>query len=133
MKLNIRGKLFAASFGLIAVSLLAAELYLRPAIESNLIDQIRADLFVRLALVEHAARGRTDLDWKQWDALADDLAPSARGRVTFMDGTGTVIGDSEVPFATLAGVDNHRSRPEVAAALADGAGSSMRWSATIHE
>jgi two-component system, OmpR family, phosphate regulon sensor histidine kinase PhoR len=133
MKLNIRGKLFAVSFGLILVTLLAVELYLRPAIEANLLDQIRSDLFIRLALVEHAAGGRADLDPKAWDALADDLAPSARGRVTFMDGNGTVLGDSEVAFEALAGVENHRTRPEVATALAGGSGSSTRWSATIHE
>ena len=62
MRLGIRGKLFAVSFGLIILSLLAGELYLRPSIEANLLDRIRADLFVRLALVERAAAARTDLD-----------------------------------------------------------------------
>ncbi len=133
MKLNIRGKLFAASFGLIALSLLVVEIYLGPSIEANLLDQIRGDLYVRLALVEHAAHGVADLDPSRWDALADELAPSARGRVTFVDTTGTVIGDSEVPLTGLAAVENHRGRPELAAALAGSAGSSTRWSATIHE
>jgi hypothetical protein len=55
MKLNIRGKLFAVSFGLIALSLLAGEFYLRPAIEGNLIERIRTDLFVRLGLIVRAA------------------------------------------------------------------------------
>jgi hypothetical protein len=94
MRLGIRGKLFAGSFGLIIVSLVAGELYLRPAIEANLLDRIRADLFVRLSLVERAAAARTDLDHRAWDALADDIAPRAHGRVTFIDATGTVIGDS---------------------------------------
>jgi two-component system phosphate regulon sensor histidine kinase PhoR len=133
MKLNLRGKLFAVSFGLIALSLLVVELYLGPAIETNLLDQIRNDLFVRLALVEHAARGRGDLDPKQWDALADELASAAHGRVTFMDNAGNVIGDSEVALGALAGVENHRHRPEVAQALSGSRGSSTRWSATIHE
>jgi two-component system phosphate regulon sensor histidine kinase PhoR len=133
MKLGIRGKLFAVSFGLIILSLLAAELYLRPAIEANLLDRIRADLFVRLDLVAAAASGRRDLDPAAWDALADDLAPRARGRVTFIDAAGTVIGDSEVALADLPHVENHRERPEVAAALAGGGESSMRYSATIHK
>jgi len=133
MKLGIRGKLFAVSFGLIILSLLAGEMYLRPSIEANLLDRIRADLFVRLALIERAASTRRDLDRKEWDALADDLAPRARGRVTFMDATGTVIGDSEVETGGLERVENHRDRPEVAAALAGGAQSSMRYSATIRK
>jgi two-component system phosphate regulon sensor histidine kinase PhoR len=131
MKLGIRGKLFAVSFGLILLSLLAGEIYLRPAIEANLLDRIRSDLFVRLALVQHAAAVRTDLDPAAWDALADDLAASAHGRVTFIDASGVVIGDSEVALGDLSRVENHRERPEVAAALAGGGQTSTRFSATI--
>src|SRR5262245_62239995 len=115
MKLGIRGKLFAVSFGLIILSLLASEVYLGPAIEANLLNRIRSDLFVRVALVANAAAGRGDLDPAGWDPLADDLAPRARARVTFIDAAGTVIGDSEVARADLANVENHRDRPEVAA------------------
>jgi len=131
MRLGIRGKLFAGSFGLIILSLLASELYLRPAIEANLLDRIRGDLYVRLALVQRAAAARTDLDRAAWDALADDIATAAHGRVTFIDANGTVIGDSEVALADLGHVENHRERPEVAAALAGGAQTSTRFSATI--
>jgi len=133
MRIGIRGKLFAGAFGLIIVPLVAGELYLRPAIEANLLDRIRNDLYVRLALVEHAAAARTDMNRAGWDQLANDLAPRARGRVTFIDGTGNVIGDSEVAAGDLDRVENHRQRPEVAAALAGGAGSSMRYSATIQK
>jgi two-component system phosphate regulon sensor histidine kinase PhoR len=133
MRLGIRGKLFAVSFSLIILSLLAGEVYLRPAIEANLLDRIRGDLYVRLALVANAAAGRTDLDPRAWDALADDLGPRARGRVTFIDAAGTVIGDSEVALADLPQVENHRDRPEVAAALAGRWESSARSSATIHK
>jgi two-component system phosphate regulon sensor histidine kinase PhoR len=133
MKLNIRGKLFAVSLALIAASVLTGELTLRPAVEANLLDRIRGDLYVRLALVELAAHGQPDLDRARWDALADRLGPQAHGRVTFIDAAGTVIGDSEVSLAGLDHVENHRDRPEVAAALAGGAQSSTRYSATIHQ
>ncbi len=133
MKLNIRGKLFAVSLALIAVSVITGELYLRPAVEANLLERIRGDLYVRLALVELAARGERDLERAPWDALADQLGPQAHARVTFIDAAGTVIGDSEVSRAGLEHVENHRDRPEVAAALAGGAQSSTRYSATIHQ
>ena len=71
MTLNIRAKLFAVSLALILASTAAAELYLRPAIESNLIDRIRNDLFARLALVQHAAMAARPADRAAWDALAD--------------------------------------------------------------
>ena len=102
MKLNIRGKLFAVSLGLIGVSLLASELYLRPAVEANLLERIRDDLFARLSLVEQAARGQTDLERAHWDALADELGPRARGRVTFIGADGVVLGDSQVSLEGLA-------------------------------
>jgi two-component system phosphate regulon sensor histidine kinase PhoR len=133
MKLGFRGKLFAGCLGLVILSLLAGEMYLRPAIEANLLENIRADLFVRLALVEREAAKRTDLNRAGWDALADEIAPSAHGRVTFIDGTGTVLGDSEVTLGDLDHVENHRERPEVAAALAGNPQSSTRYSATIQK
>ncbi len=73
MKLNLRGKLFAVSLAIIGFSILSAELSLRPAIEDNLQDRIRADLFARLALIELTTRTQTDLDRAHWDALADQL------------------------------------------------------------
>jgi len=134
MKLSIRRKLFAASLSLVVLSLLTAELYLRPAIESILIDGVRDELFVRLALVEHTAETRLPsaaLDRAAWDALADELAPPAQARVTFIDSTGAVLGDSDVAVADLASVENHASRPEVAAALAGTRQSSTRYSNTV--
>jgi len=133
MRLGIRGKLFAGCFGLIILSLLAGEIYLRPALEADLLDRIRGDLLVRLALIERDAAKQTDMNRAGWDALADELAPRARGRVTFIDAAGTVIGDSEVALGDLERVENHRDRPEVAAALAGRTQSSMRFSATIQK
>ena len=74
---------------------------------------------MRLALVGARRRRRAAI-WigRRWDALADDLAPRAQGRVTFIDAAGTVVGDSEVALGDLERVENHRDRPEVAAALA---------------
>ncbi|MES1210230.1 MAG: hypothetical protein ABUS79_30195, partial [Pseudomonadota bacterium] len=106
MTLNLRGKLFAVSLAIIGFSILAAELSLRPAIEANLQDHIRSDLFARLAAIELTTHTQTDLDRGRWDALADQL--SAAGRVTFIDAGGELLGDSQVPLAELAHVENHR-------------------------
>jgi two-component system, OmpR family, phosphate regulon sensor histidine kinase PhoR len=133
MRLNLRGKLFAVSLAIIGISILSAEMYLRPAIEANLLDRIRNDLFVRLALVQEMAREETNLDRARWDELADRLGPRAGGRVTFIDAAGVLLGDSEVPLADLPQVENHSTRPEVAAALGGGPGVSARNSATVHE
>jgi two-component system phosphate regulon sensor histidine kinase PhoR len=62
------------------------------------------------------------------DPLAHRIAASAGVRVTLIDATGVVLGESDEDRATM---DNHASRPEVAAALAGNQGSAIRYSATV--
>jgi two-component system phosphate regulon sensor histidine kinase PhoR len=52
-------------------------------------------------------------------------------RVTLIDSTGRVVGDSDVPRAELPQVENHAGRPEVRAALAGRVGHATRVSATV--
>jgi two-component system phosphate regulon sensor histidine kinase PhoR len=134
VKLGIRAKLFTASLALIVVSLVAGELYLRPTIENDLMARIRADLSARLALVAEQAQtlaATGDTTNKDWDALADRLGPLARARVTFIDGQGTVKGDSELAGEALERVENHSTRPEVRAALQGRSTDEVRFSATL--
>ena len=134
MKLGIRAKLFAAALALIVVSLAAGELYLRPAIEGDLLARIRADLSARLALVTEQARvlaATGDTSNAAWDALADRLGPLAHARVTFIDGQGAVKGDSELSGEAIERVENHRSRPEIRAALQGRSTDEIRFSATL--
>ena len=136
MKFGIRAKLFAASLAFIVVSLTAGELYLRPTIDSDLVERIRADLSARLALVADHARVLAltgQAANAEWDALADRLGVLARARVTFIDGQGVVKGDSELSGDALERVENHRYRPEVRAALAGRSTSEVRFSATIRQ
>ncbi len=62
------------------------------------------------------------------DPLARRVATGAGVRVTFIDPTGVVLGESDEDRTTM---DNHASRPEVAAALAGNEGSAIRVSATV--
>jgi signal transduction histidine kinase len=64
------------------------------------------------------------------DSLAN-IAGSALGRrVTLIDSTGVVIGDSEFDGEPLKHLANHSDRPEVIQARASGVGASMRLSAS---
>ena len=65
------------------------------------------------------------------DALADLAGEAARARVTLIDLDGRVVGDSDVPAALIGSLQNHASRPEVAAAVAGRVGRSTRDSATV--
>jgi two-component system phosphate regulon sensor histidine kinase PhoR len=70
----------------------------------------------------------------QWDARGDadakaDSAGAALGhRVTLVDSTGRVLGDSEFGGSALAALQNHNGRPEIAEARRFGTGSAQRVS-----
>jgi two-component system phosphate regulon sensor histidine kinase PhoR len=62
------------------------------------------------------------------DPLAHRIGASAGVRVTYIDLTGVVLGESDEDRTTM---DNHATRPEVAAALAGNEGTAIRVSATV--
>jgi signal transduction histidine kinase len=108
----------------VAGAMLAADRWLRTSIENTLADEMR-----RQARLLGAAL----------PAEADHLSQAARRlsalgnrRMTIVDSTGRVLGDSEFDDASLALLDNHLSRPEVAAALATGSGVAKRYSTSTN-
>jgi two-component system phosphate regulon sensor histidine kinase PhoR len=62
------------------------------------------------------------------DALADSAGSALGHRVTLVDSTGRVLGDSEFSGSALAALQNHNDRPEIAQARRDGQGSAQRIS-----
>ncbi len=64
------------------------------------------------------------------DSLADAAGAALGRRVTLIDTTGTVVGDSEFDGQELHNLQNHSTRPEVMAAKATGVGTSTRASAS---
>jgi two-component system phosphate regulon sensor histidine kinase PhoR len=130
---GFRSKLFLVTVGLITASLISADLYLSRALEQDLTDRVRADLQVRLGLIESrvSETGAAGRDLAAWDRLADELGGVARARVTIVALDGHVLGDSEVPLAGLPGLENHAQRPEVAEAMSGKIGQSRRWSSTV--
>jgi two-component system, OmpR family, phosphate regulon sensor histidine kinase PhoR len=63
-------------------------------------------------------------------ALTERLSRHASARVTLISPDGVVLADSDTADDGIARMDNHRTRPEVARALAGGRGTDMRLSAT---
>jgi two-component system phosphate regulon sensor histidine kinase PhoR len=135
VKLGIRSKLFLVSLGLIAASVVVADLYLSTALDRSLTERVRADLLVRAQLVARdasvTAAQATDL--RAWDTLADELGKRSQARVTLVGRDGSVIGDSEVSLGELATLENHAERPEIKEAVASGEGVSVRHSSTLRE
>ena len=135
MRIGARGKLFLVTLALLVVSMFAAEMYLLPAVEQDLTERIRQDLDVRLHLVaERAASYAQPTETvPDWDRLADKLGAIAQARVTFIQEDGRVVGDSDVLTQKLGALENHRERPEVAAAFNGQTTDNIRYSATTRQ
>jgi two-component system, OmpR family, phosphate regulon sensor histidine kinase PhoR len=64
------------------------------------------------------------------DSFANVVGAALKRRVTLIDSTGVVVGDSEFDGEDLRHLQNHATRPEVIEARTKGVGSSMRPSAS---
>lgn len=95
---------------------------LRPRLELEIEESL-----ARQARVMHATIGTQAFS----DSLADALGAASGSRITLIDRTGRVVGDSEVGADRLLEVENHAARPEVAAALRGSTGSAIRSSETV--
>ena len=67
-------------------------------------------------------------DTADWPAIAIQLGALIGHRVTLIDTTGRVRGDTEFPADALPQLENHAHRPEVVAAVTNGVGESKRYS-----
>ena len=104
---------------------------------------IAADRLLRRYLEDEIARGleRTarlvtalvPADSLSWPEFAREVGTRIGQRVTLIDATGKVRGDTEFDRASLAGLENHLGRPEVQAALSTGVGRAERLSASTNE
>lgn len=132
MKLDIRTKLVLVSLGLIAISIVVLEVAVRRQIERDIYDSLRGDLFGRLDLIEHdAALHLADANPAAWNRWAEDFGRRSNLRVTIIRADGGVLGDSAVDASAVPDMENHRDRPEFAAALRGERGDSVRWSGTL--
>ena len=132
MSLGVRGRLFVVSVALILVVGLTSGAYLENQLRQLLVSRIEAELH-RYALTARELF-RSLNDWSTpstIDPLADRLGQATSARVTVIAQDGTVLGDSALTIEQVQQLDNHGSRPEVVAALANGRGVARRFSATL--
>ena len=129
---RIAVKLTLTLVGFVALSAIAAGLYLNHALEAFAVDALEARLVTaarllhdeaRVLFVRPAARPRQEF-------VARAAGPTG-ARVTLIATDGVVLADSEVPEAQLSRLENHRDRPEVRAALAGEIGRDLRRSVSV--
>ena len=130
--MTIRTRLFLAAFGIAGVSLLLAAALVAWSLERQLLDRITDELVGEAQLVAEliersgGSRSVTDLDGE-----ADSLGDRLDARVTIIDNTGRVLGDSAEDGPSLAAMENHGTRPEITIAREAGVGVMRRYSTTV--
>jgi two-component system phosphate regulon sensor histidine kinase PhoR len=129
---RIAVKLTLTLVGFVALSMMAAGVYLNHALEAFAVDALEARLVTAARLLHDDARVLLlrPVPAAVQGFVARAAAPTA-ARITLIALDGAVLGDSEVPEAELSRLENHGNRPEVRAAVAGQVGRDLRRSVSI--
>lgn len=133
MTLSIRWKVALGILLALTVGMAVAGLLAFRSIEQMELVRAREALTARTGLAALSLRPfLNDLTTPpaRLQAMAKDLGHHASARVTVIDDTGRVLADSSMADDAVAGIENHRARPEVAEAFAAGHGMHIRTSET---
>jgi two-component system phosphate regulon sensor histidine kinase PhoR len=117
---RIQLQLIAALGGLVLLVALVGGALAERGLHAREMRRAARDLERRARLAAELA-GELRLEARsaeQLDAIADRAGAAAGARVTWIDASGAVLGDSELPLARLAEVESQAQHPEVAEALA---------------
>ena len=121
---------FTSVAAVVSTSYLVAN-YFQKAFLAELTQTLSTTAAVAQAQTDKALFTRRDVP--QLQALSRYLSEAASARISFIADDGTVLGDSAVALEGLRTLENHRTRPEVAAALAGGKSGDARRSHTTGE
>jgi len=133
LRRSIARKLTLTLVGFVALTTVAAGIYLTRALEVFAVETLEARLTSIGRLLHDEARAlivRKALP-EDVHAFALRAARPTGARISVIAADGRVLGDSEVPVEDLPRVENHAGRPEVRAALSGRVGRHRRTSATI--
>lgn len=129
MRFRIHHALFAGFVGLTGLTALLIFLLVGSGLRRELVETYQAELEREMALASWIVEGS---DAAVADSVARVITDRIGYRVTLIDTTGVVLGDSYVEPGRVRDEENHRSRPEVMGALDHpGASFAERTSATV--
>ena len=128
MHLRADQKLFLTYLTVIAAVVAALTLGVGTLLRRHMTEMQAGDLRRELLLARSLYESHQAA---QPDSVADWLGSIADRRVTLIAPDGRVIGDSEVPDAGLAALENHAGRPEIREALRGRMGRAVRLSTSV--
>ncbi|HYR31172.1 MAG TPA: ATP-binding protein [Gemmatimonadales bacterium] len=126
--MRLTTRLFASTSLLVAATVVALIFIADQILRQRFEDEVAAGLGREAQLVA----ALVPADSSGWPEAAIALGRRIGRRVTLIDSTGRVRGDAEFDRTSLAGLENHLTRPEVQAALQTGLGRAARLSASTN-
>ncbi len=127
MKRVLFRRILLSSLIIASVLLIALELYLSSVIRNNHILKLRENLLIQSRLIAEQIPAFLTADL---DDFCKKFKEKTGARITIIDGTGRVAGDSDEPSDKM---ENHLDRPEIKEASVSNTGSSIRFSSTLHK
>jgi signal transduction histidine kinase len=121
-------RLLLQSLAIVAVMVISVVVIIDHQLYSSITDQTTHDLAGEARFLATQWKSAVDPD-----TLADDAGVATGHRITLIDSTGHVVGDSEFDGPALQALENHSNRPEVIAAQKNGVGSVRRMSPSTGE
>jgi len=100
-------RLLLQSLAIVAVMVVSVVVIIDNQLYSSITEQTTHDLAGEARLLTAAWKPGVDPD-----ALADEAGVATGHRVTLIDSTGHVVGDSEFDGPALQGLENHSTRPK---------------------
>ncbi len=124
-------QIFPSFLIIILLSLFVETLYSTNHFKSFFLENLERELTVRAKLIQSKfamAFEQGAISVADIDRLCKDIGSSIDTRVTVIDSTGAVLGDSVGRAETM---ENHKNRPEIKSALQGDKGLSVRYSSTL--
>ena len=126
--MKLAPRLLLQSLAIVGVMVVSVVVIIDNQLHSSIVEQTTHDLAGEARLVATEWRPNVDAD-----SLADQAGVATGHRITLIDSTGHVVGDSEFDGPALQALENHATRPEVVAARQTGLGSIRRMSPSTGE
>ncbi len=123
--MKLAHRLLLGALGVVGVMVVLIIVQVDRKLAQRLTEETTSRLTTEARLVALQATSVADAD-----ALANRLGKATGHRITLVDSSGRVIGDSEFDRPELDQLENHATRPEIMAARVSGVGSSQRHSAS---
>ena len=126
--MRLAHRLLLQSLAIVTVMVVSVVVIIDNQIHSSITDQASHDLAGEARLL--ATQWKPGVDP---DVLANEAGVATGHRVTLIDSTGHVVGDSEFDGPALQTLENHGARSEIVAARQNGAGTARRMSPSTGE